>query len=261
MTQNPRQVRGRLGLGRAARLWAGRRPLPGASWQRSRTHCAANLMAVTPKSARAGSGRCCTTSMTSPRPHPCTPSSAGSHTPWQTSSRRELPTSTQPAPTSWPSPDSRRRSGGRSGPQPARTAEPRDPSPQRRRRRLSGPRCADPPGRRGPCRAARRMDRDAPPHRPRRPRQIQAHHHRRGHPAREDHADRHYRLKSQLRIIRCVFTHAAGRDPSLRWQIRSRSLTTRQPQVPGLPRGVPRLDLAKKCFACAADGDFFARPR
>jgi len=34
--------------------------LPGASWQRRRTHYAANLMSVCPKHAGAGSRRCCT---------------------------------------------------------------------------------------------------------------------------------------------------------------------------------------------------------
>ena len=52
--------------------------LPGASWQRCRTHYAANLMSATPKSSWAGSRRCCTRSMTSPTPPPCTPSSTGS---------------------------------------------------------------------------------------------------------------------------------------------------------------------------------------
>ncbi len=42
--------------------------LPGATWQRCRTHYAANLMSATPKSAWAGSRRCCTRSMTNPTP-------------------------------------------------------------------------------------------------------------------------------------------------------------------------------------------------
>ncbi len=42
--------------------------LPGASWQRCRTHYAANMMAVKPKSSGRGSRRCCTRSSTSPTP-------------------------------------------------------------------------------------------------------------------------------------------------------------------------------------------------
>ena len=63
--------------------------LPGASWQRCRTHYAANLMAATPEVARgAGCGRCCTASMTSPTPSRCTPSSTASWTPWAANSRK-----------------------------------------------------------------------------------------------------------------------------------------------------------------------------
>jgi len=40
--------------------------VPGAAWRRCRTHYAANLMSVTPKSAWGGSARCCTASMTQP---------------------------------------------------------------------------------------------------------------------------------------------------------------------------------------------------
>jgi putative transposase len=42
--------------------------LPGATWQRCRTHYAANLMAVTPKSSWPWVKTCCTRSMTSPTP-------------------------------------------------------------------------------------------------------------------------------------------------------------------------------------------------
>ena len=57
--------------------------LPGASWQRCRTHYAANLMSATPEEQPgAGSRRCCTRSTTSPTPTPCTPSSTASSTPW-----------------------------------------------------------------------------------------------------------------------------------------------------------------------------------
>jgi transposase-like protein len=55
--------------------------LPGASWQRCRTHYAANLMSATRRAPGAGSKRCCTRSTTSPTPPRCTPSSTGSWTP------------------------------------------------------------------------------------------------------------------------------------------------------------------------------------
>ena len=94
--------------------------LEGASWQRCRTHYAANLMSTTPKTSwgwvRDTPGRCCTRSMTSPTPSPCTPSSTGSSRPWPRNSPRSPSTSRTPAPTSWPSPRSPRRSGARSGP-------------------------------------------------------------------------------------------------------------------------------------------------
>ena len=48
-----------LRLGRGSRPRAARRrPLPGASWQRCRTHYAANLMSSTPKSSWRRCGRC-----------------------------------------------------------------------------------------------------------------------------------------------------------------------------------------------------------
>ena len=90
--------------------------LPGAAWQRCRTHYAANLMAITPKSsAGAGSRRCCTASMTSPTPRRCTPSSTESSRPWPRSSPPWPSTSRPPARTCSRSPPSPRRSGARSG--------------------------------------------------------------------------------------------------------------------------------------------------
>jgi len=54
--------------------------LPGARWQRCRTHYAANLMSITRNPAGPGCGRCCTPFMTNPTPNPCTPSTTGSST-------------------------------------------------------------------------------------------------------------------------------------------------------------------------------------
>ena len=91
--------------------------LPGASWQRCRTHYAVNLMAVTPKaSAGRGCGPCCTRSTTRSTRKPLPPSSTGSSTRSPRNSPRSPITSTRPAPTCSRSPRSRKRSGGRSGP-------------------------------------------------------------------------------------------------------------------------------------------------
>ena len=90
--------------------------LPGASWQRCRTHYAANLMSATPRRPGRGSRRCCTRSMTSPTPLPCTPSTTAWLTLSPSSSPRSPRTWTPPAPTCSRSPASPRRSGARSGP-------------------------------------------------------------------------------------------------------------------------------------------------
>jgi hypothetical protein len=58
---------------------------------------------------------------------------------------------------------------------PPRTTEPGDPPPHRRRRHLSRPHRPGPPGGRRARRATRRIDRDAPLHRPGHPRQKPPH--------------------------------------------------------------------------------------
>src|SRR5512133_1238591 len=90
--------------------------LPGAAWQRCRTHYAANLMSATPKSAWGWVKALLHSVTTSPTPTPSSPSSTGSSTRWPTSFPPSRSTSTPPEPTSWPSPRSRRRRGGKSGP-------------------------------------------------------------------------------------------------------------------------------------------------
>ncbi len=90
--------------------------LPGASWQRCRTHYAANLMSVTPKSMWPAVKAMLHSVYDQPDQPPCTPSSTGS---WTTSPRNcptSTPTWTPPAPTSSPSPRSPRTCGPRSGP-------------------------------------------------------------------------------------------------------------------------------------------------
>ena len=88
--------------------------LPGAAWQRCRTHYAANLMAATPKASWPWV-RALLHSVYDQ------PDAAAVHaqfdrgTPSPTSSRRWPPTSTPPAPTCSPSPPFPRKSGGKSG--------------------------------------------------------------------------------------------------------------------------------------------------
>lgn len=90
--------------------------LPGASWQRCRTHYAANLMAVTPKSmwpaVKAMLHSPLTTSPTRP---PSRRSSTGCWTTPQRSSPKSRSTSSRPEPTCSPSPHFPRTCGPRSG--------------------------------------------------------------------------------------------------------------------------------------------------
>ena len=90
--------------------------LPGASWQRCRTHYAANLMAVTPKSSWPWVKALLHSVYDQPDADAVPPSSTGSSTRWPRSSRTSPTTSTRPAATCSRSPRSRRRSGGKSGP-------------------------------------------------------------------------------------------------------------------------------------------------
>ena len=146
--------------------------LPGATWQRCRTHYAANLMSALPEELVAGGqGDAAHASTTSPTPRRCTPSTTGSSTP----SPSKLPEVARP-----PRRRPRRHPGVHRVPQgdlapdlvqqPQRATQPRDPPPHRRRRHLPRPRRRHPPRRRRPGRAARRMGRRPPLPRPRRPR-------------------------------------------------------------------------------------------
>ena len=83
--------------------------LPGATWQRCRTHYAANLMAATPKARWPWVKTLLHSVYDQPdaasRARPVRPASS---TPSTTSSPRSPSTSTPPAPTCWPSPPSRK---------------------------------------------------------------------------------------------------------------------------------------------------------
>ena len=147
--------------------------LPGAGWQRCRTHYAANLMAVTPK-AQWGWVKAMLHSIYDQ------PDAEAVHAQFDRvvdDPGREAPRGRRP-----PRRSPRRHPGLHRVPQgdlapdlvqqPQRTTQPRDPPPHRRRRDLPRPRRRDPPGRRRPGRAARRVDRRPPLPRPRRPRQA-----------------------------------------------------------------------------------------
>src|SRR6478672_10068243 len=89
--------------------------LPGASWQRCRTHYATNLMAVTPKSSWPWVRTLLHSVFDQPDAESVGLNMIGSSTRSPTSSRRSPPTSTMPAPSFWRSPPSPDRSGARSG--------------------------------------------------------------------------------------------------------------------------------------------------
>jgi transposase-like protein len=90
--------------------------LPGAAWQRCRTHYHRNLLTRVPKSAQPWVSTWSGRSSSSPTPPRCAPSTPRSSPPWRPSCPRPPPTWTRPGTTSWPSPPSPARSGGRSGP-------------------------------------------------------------------------------------------------------------------------------------------------
>ena len=150
--------------------------LPGAAWQRCRTHYAANLMAATPKASWPWV-RALLHSVYDQ------PDAASVHAQFD----RVLDALAEKLPKVAEHLDAARADvlaftafpQGDLAPdlvqQPQRTAQPRDPPPHRRRRDLPRPRRPDPPRRRRPGRAARRMDRRPPLPRPRRPRPSPPH--------------------------------------------------------------------------------------
>jgi putative transposase len=88
--------------------------LSGAAWQRS--HYAANLMSITPKTSWPWVKALLHSIYDQPDAEAVHAHSTGSSTPLPTSSPRSPSTSNKPAPTSSPSPPSPKRSGARSGP-------------------------------------------------------------------------------------------------------------------------------------------------
>ena len=139
-----------------------RATLPGASWQRCRTHYTANLPSVTPK-ASWGWVKALLHSVYDQ------PDAEAVHAQFDRivdalgdNCRRWLRTSTPPAPTSSPSPPFPKavwRQIWSNDPQARLNLE--GPPRHRRRGHLPRPRLTDPTGRRRACRTTRRMDRDA----------------------------------------------------------------------------------------------------
>jgi putative transposase len=90
--------------------------LPGAAWQRCRTHYATNLMSITPKSSWPWCARCCTRSTTSRTRNLLRHNMIGSSRHCPASYPRSPSTSKPPALICWRSPRSPSKSGAKSGP-------------------------------------------------------------------------------------------------------------------------------------------------
>lgn len=90
--------------------------LPGAAWQRCRTHYARNLLSQVPRAPNPGWPPCCGPSSSSPTPTPCAPRWPRPSPPSTISSPRPPSTWKPPARTSSPSPPTPARCGSRSGP-------------------------------------------------------------------------------------------------------------------------------------------------
>ena len=89
--------------------------LPGAAWQRCRTHYTTNLMALTPKSSWPWVRTLLHSVFDQPDADRLLPNMIGSPTRWPTNCPRSLSTSKPPARTCWHSPRFPNRSGARSG--------------------------------------------------------------------------------------------------------------------------------------------------
>src|SRR6266700_154116 len=133
--------------------------LPGAAWQRCRTHYHRNLLTRVPKSAQPWVATMVRTIFEQPDAASVRAQHSEVVTALEAKFPAPPPTSTRPATTSWPSPPSPARSGARSGAITPGAAEQGDPPPDRRGRHLPRPRRHHPPRRRGAGRAERRMDR------------------------------------------------------------------------------------------------------
>jgi putative transposase len=132
--------------------------LPATSWQRCRTHFAANLMTDPEVLLAVGQGAAAQRVRPARRRRGARPVRPDHRDPGrQAAHRRRVP---RPGPRRHPR--LHRLPQGLLATdlvqQPPRAAQPRDPAPHRRRRHLPQPRLRHPPGRSRPGRAARRMD-------------------------------------------------------------------------------------------------------
>ena len=189
--------------------------LPGAAWQRCRTHYAANLMAATPKA----SWPWVKTLLHSVYDQPDAASVHAQFDRVLDALAEKLPKVAEHldaaradvlAFTALPQGDL----AADLVEQPPGAAQPGDPPPHRRRRDLPRPRRPDPPRRRRPGRATRRMDRRPPLPRPRRPRPLPHHH---PHPTHHggDHPSDHpgaQRLTNNKDHALTAIHHAQGLD-------------------------------------------------
>ena len=89
--------------------------LPGATWQRCRTHYTTNLMAITPKTSWPWVAPCCIRCSISPTRNRLPRNMIGSSMRWPTSYPRSPNTWKPPGRTCWRSPPSPNRSGDKSG--------------------------------------------------------------------------------------------------------------------------------------------------
>jgi len=180
--------------------------LPGATWQRCRTHYTVNLMAVCPKHAWGGVKAMLHSVFDQPdadavhaqydNPRQCGQAARGPRPPRRRPRRGPR---LHHVPAGSVAPDLVQ--------QPQRTAQPRDPPTHRRRRHLPRPDLDHPPRRRRPGRTTRRVDRGSPIPRPRsplpqptRPRRGRRHQHQQG-TGGHQHQQRDQRLARQRRRI------------------------------------------------------------
>lgn len=202
--------------------------LPGAAWQRCRTHYAANLMSVTPKSLWPAVKAMLHSVYDQPDKDAV-----------NAQFDRLLDYVEDKLPDAFEHLDTARADilaftefpEGLWSKQPQRATQPRDPPPHRQRRHLPQPRRHRPPRRRRPRRADRRMGRRPPLPRPRHPRQVPpapASRHRprggdRQHP-RTQRLTQHRRITRRLHHYRGLDPRAAGPPrKNSGWRSRCRS--------------------------------------
>ena len=135
--------------------------LPGAAWQRCRTHYTTNLMSVTPRVRGPGCAPCCTRCSTNLTLNPLLLNMIGSSTHCPTSCPMSPITSKRRGRICWRSPRFPSRSGARSGATTPGTTQQGDPPAHRRRGHLPDRAALIRPRRSSAGRTTRRMGRVA----------------------------------------------------------------------------------------------------